>query len=161
MEEVWPNGSYFVCTIPLLLKPMPTFFDFGNDKLYKTPMWIKLHNLPLELWSETSLSRILSAFGKPLCTGMMTATKQSLSFAHALVEVDATRPRVKTFCFRLPNGSICFPVVEYESIPKFCTKCKMVGPAQTKCTMIYEEGLPKVMHEIVTQAATKGGPVNQ
>ena len=51
MNHVLSVGPNFIFQRPLLLKVMPSFFDFGNEELSKIPVWVKLRNLPLELWN--------------------------------------------------------------------------------------------------------------
>jgi len=60
MNHVLYVGPYFIFQRPLLLKVMPSFFDFGNEELSKIPVWVKLRNLPLELWNPQALGKILS-----------------------------------------------------------------------------------------------------
>lgn len=68
MNQVISAGPYFIFQRPLLLKVMPPFFDFGNEELNKIPVWVKLRNLPLELWNPQALGKILSKVGLPIRT---------------------------------------------------------------------------------------------
>lgn len=42
LNQVLSASPYFIFQRPLLLKFMPTFFDFGNEELSKIPVWVKL-----------------------------------------------------------------------------------------------------------------------
>lgn len=119
MNQVISAGPYFIFQRPLLLKVMPPFFDFGNEELNKIPVWVKLRNLPLELWNPQALGKILSKVGLPIRTDQLTASKGSISFARALVEVDTSMDLIEEVCFRLPNGKVFTQKVEFENRPTF------------------------------------------
>lgn len=73
---------------PLLLKIMPKWFDFNGEDISYIPVWIYLPNLPLECWNAASLGKITSKVGKPIITDRLMETKERLSYARVLVEVD-------------------------------------------------------------------------
>ena len=58
----------------------------------KLPVWIHLHKVPLELFTQKGLSYIASGIGSPTYMDKITANQQRLSFAKICVEVKATRP---------------------------------------------------------------------
>jgi len=127
MNQVLSAGTYFIFQRPLLLKVIPPFFDFGNKELSKILVWVKLKNLPLELWNPQALGKILSKVGLPIRTDQVIASKGSISFARALVEVDASMDLIEEVRFRLPTGKTFIQQIEYENRPTFCTHCKMIG----------------------------------
>ncbi|KAL5186814.1 hypothetical protein HKD37_05G012584 [Glycine soja] len=133
LNQVLSAGPYFIFQRPLLLKVMPTFFNFGNEELIKIPVWVKLRNLPLELWNPQALGKILSKIGSPIRSDHLTASKGSISFARALVEVDASLELIDEVQFRLPTGKTFVQKIEYENKPSFCTHCKMIGHRLTNC----------------------------
>ena len=104
MTHVLSTGPYFIFQRPILLKVMPLFFDFGNEELSKIPVWVKLRNLPLELWNPQALGKNLSKIGSPIRTDRLTAFKGSISFARALVEVDASLDLIEEVHCKLPTG---------------------------------------------------------
>ncbi|RZB60151.1 hypothetical protein D0Y65_043072 [Glycine soja] len=133
LNQVLSAGPYFIFQRPLLLKVMPAFFDFGNEELSKIPVWVKLRNLPLELWNPQALGKILSKIGSPIRSDHLTASKGSISFARALVEVDASLELIGEVRFRLPTGKTFVQKIEYENRPSFCTHYKMIGHRLTNC----------------------------
>ncbi|KAH1209261.1 hypothetical protein GmHk_15G043841 [Glycine max] len=136
LNQVLSAGPYFIFQRPLLLKVMPTFFDFGNEELSKIPVWVKLKNLPLELWNPQALGKILSKIGSPIRSDHLTASKGSISFARALVEVDASLELIDEVRFRLPTRKTFVQKIEYENRPSFCTHCKMIGHRLTNCKAV-------------------------
>ncbi|KAL5169644.1 Transposon TX1 uncharacterized protein [Glycine soja] len=115
---------------------MLTFFDFGNEELSKIPVWVKLRNLPLELWNPQALGKILSKIGSPIRSDHLIASKGSISFARALVEVDTSLELIDEVRFRLPTGKTFVQKIEHEKRPSFCTHCKMIGHHLTNCKTI-------------------------
>ena len=59
-------GPHLFYGKPMIIKPWTANFNFRNEVLKVIPIWIKLPNLPLNCWSEDSLSRIGSLIGVPL-----------------------------------------------------------------------------------------------
>ncbi|XP_022872936.1 uncharacterized protein LOC111391888 [Olea europaea var. sylvestris] len=96
---------------------MPPCFEFDDEEVSTMPVWVKLSGLPLDCWNSRVLSKIASKIGKPISTDKLTATKGRLSYARALVEIDASKELV----------------VEYEHEPKFCANCKMLGHTTKAC----------------------------
>jgi hypothetical protein len=127
------GGPYLVYGRPLLLRPMPEFFDFSSAEMTRVPVWIKLPNLPLSCWSPRSLSKIASVLGKPLQSDRLTSSLSRLSYARVLVEVNLMDDLPPSFQFKLPNGDILTQSVEYETLPKFCKHCKVLNHTTAAC----------------------------
>jgi uncharacterized membrane protein (UPF0127 family) len=72
---------------PLLLKPMPKYFDFTIEEMTRVPVWVKFPNLPLKCLFAKCLSKIASVLGKPLKSDKLTTTMERLSYARVLVEL--------------------------------------------------------------------------
>ena len=132
-RKVLEGGPYFVYNKPLILKVMPEFFDFSDDELHSVPLWVQLRNLPLELWGNNSLSKILSRIGRPLRMDSRTASRSVVSYARALVEVDVSKVMLKKLKVKLRNGMSFQVDVWYENIPDFCMNCMGVGHKTSSC----------------------------
>ena len=63
----------------------------------KIPVWIQLHDVPLEYWTADGLSYLASAVGLPLYADSDTENYRRVSFARICVELDASKPLVKEF----------------------------------------------------------------
>ena len=132
-DTVLNGGPYFVFGRPLLLKMMPPYFEFGDEEISILPAWIQLPGLPLECWNVSALSKIASKVGKPVTTDRLTSTKERLSFARILVEVDAAKDMARSVQIRLPNGRMREQPVIFEFEPKFCANCKIFGHSTRNC----------------------------
>lgn len=138
-DSVLNGGPYFVYGRPLLMKMMPSCFDFDEGDISTMPTWVNLPCLPLECWNEKALSKIVSRVGKPLYTDKLTSTKERLSFARVLVEVDAAKKLTSSIRIQLPNGRIREQPVVYEYEPKFCASCRMFGHPTDGCKASQQE----------------------
>jgi hypothetical protein len=101
---VLAKGPYLVYGCPLILKPMPKYFDFSTEDMTKVPVWVKFPNLLLKCWSVQGLSKIASVLGKPLQSDKLTATIEQLSFSRVLIELDLLDDLPCYIHICLPNG---------------------------------------------------------
>jgi len=136
--SVLNGGPYFIYGRSLLLKNMPRCFRFGGEEFATVPVWVQLPDLPLECWNARALSKIASRIGKPITTDKMTLTKERLSFARVMVEVDASKELVSSLEIKLPTGDIYDQLVVFEVTPKYCKKCKVFGHIEGGCSKILE-----------------------
>ncbi|KAI5652829.1 hypothetical protein M9H77_30016 [Catharanthus roseus] len=89
---------------PLLLKIMPSLFEFGACSTTVLPVWVTFSGLPLELWNGRLLEKICSRIGVPLCTERLTNKKEKVSYARALMEIDIAKKLFTEIPIKLPNG---------------------------------------------------------
>ncbi|GAV92379.1 DUF4283 domain-containing protein, partial [Cephalotus follicularis] len=86
-EQVLSNGPWEVWGAYLALKRWEEGMSLCKDSFSSIPVWVKLSNIPAELWTRTGLSYIASAIGVPLCMDAATAVGNRLSFARVCVEM--------------------------------------------------------------------------
>ncbi|KAG5580707.1 hypothetical protein H5410_051334 [Solanum commersonii] len=73
------------------------------------------------------LSRISSGLGEPLYADECTMKVDRISYARVLIEMDVARELPKKLKVEDPNGRMFEQAVQYEWVPKYCTKCMQVG----------------------------------
>ena len=135
-EDRWRvlnGGPYFAYGRNLMLKSMPRCFRFGSEDLATVPVWIQLPDLPLDCWNARALSKIVSKVGKPISTDRMTRTKERISFARVLVEVDASKELITVVEVVLPTGVVYEQRVIFEVAPIYCKKCNAFGHGEVVC----------------------------
>jgi hypothetical protein len=71
-EAVLEEKLWHIANKPLILHRRTPGRQLLKLSLSSMPIWIKLHNLPMELWNSTCLSRISSGVGKPICADSVT-----------------------------------------------------------------------------------------
>jgi len=133
------GGPYLVYGKPLILRPMFEYFDFSCSEMTQVPVWIKFPNLPLKYWTPRCLSKLASVLGKPIQCDKLTSTKERLSYARVLVEVDLLADLRSSINVILPNGNPLIQRVIYEMLPKFCKHCKVLGHSTGACSKGKEE----------------------
>ncbi|KAG5226797.1 DUF4283 domain-containing protein [Salix suchowensis] len=130
---VLSGGPYLVYGRPLILKSMPEFFDFSTADMSTVPVWIKLPNLPLQCWSPVCLSKIGSVLGKPVQCDVLTSSMSRLSFARILVEIDLLADLKHSVILELPNGTSVNQKIVYETLPRYCKHCRVIGHNTSLC----------------------------
>ncbi|KAJ6352926.1 hypothetical protein OIU76_002028 [Salix suchowensis] len=128
------GGPYLVFGRPLILREMPEFFNFNSAEMSTVPVWVKLPNLPLRCWSENCLSKIASVIGNPIQCDMLTSSMTRLSYVRVLVEIDLRKKLREFVNLCLPNGEMIEQQIVYETLPKFCSHCKVLGHMVETCT---------------------------
>lgn len=128
------GGPYLVYGRPLILRSMSEYFDFSTSEMTQVPVWIKFPNLPLKCWTTRCLSKLSSVLGKPIQSDKLTATKEIVSYARVLVEVDLLAHLRSFINVILPNGNTLTQKVIYETLPKFCKHCKVLGHSTGACS---------------------------
>jgi len=169
--EVLNGGPYFAYGRNLMLKILPRCFTFGDEEVATIPLWIQLPDLPLDCWNVRALSKIASRVGNPITTDKLTRTKERLSFARVMVEVDVSKELVSSVEMRLPTGVVYHQAVVFEFRPKYCKKCKVFGHMEGDCNKVsagrnYSAYIPKKKLQSGgvnasssdVRGAVKGGP---
>jgi len=133
MLKVLRRGPYFVQGKPLVIKPMPFYFDFGKLDMSSVPVWVRFLNLPLECWSHACLSKISSVIGKTIRCDDLTLSMSRVSFARFTIEVDLLAELPRSVNLSMPYGTIIKKRVIYEYMLKFCSHWCMPGHTSTAC----------------------------
>ena len=106
------EGPWHIQNQPLIVRkwvPALAELEFNMAKL---PLWIHLHKVPLELFTQKGLSYIASGIGSPMYMDKITASQQRLSFAKICVEVEAARPIPRSIEVVMKDGSRVSIIVE-------------------------------------------------
>ncbi|KAI3987238.1 hypothetical protein MKX01_031722 [Papaver californicum] len=98
------------------------------------PLWVKIYNLPLFLWNSSCLSKVVSAFGIPICADQKTMKQQRLEYARVYMKVDASKPLLDSFLISV-KGIDYLLNLEYDWKPLRCTNCFTFGHIESKCKL--------------------------
>ncbi|GAV73104.1 DUF4283 domain-containing protein/zf-CCHC_4 domain-containing protein [Cephalotus follicularis] len=112
------------------------------------PIWVKLSNVPVHLWSNLGLSYIASVLGRPLYMDAPTIKRQALTFARVCVDMLASSSFPNAINLDLDDGSSTVVDVEYPWKPQACSLCKVFDHANKSCPKaVRREELPKPVVE--------------
>nr|GEV08283.1 hypothetical protein [Tanacetum cinerariifolium] len=123
----------------------PNIPNVSLDKPDKIPLWVKMHDVPLEAWNNKGIGKLASSIGKPLVIDEMTANMcqygiRRIGYARVLVKVD-DRKQFKEGIdvqYRDNNGSILRTKkirIEYSWKPYVCDFCHVFGHTHKTCMM--------------------------
>ncbi|KAL0455393.1 UNVERIFIED_CONTAM: hypothetical protein Slati_0878500 [Sesamum latifolium] len=84
MEEVIEGGSWLFQGRPIVLQKWEPGMALRKHAHTQVPIWIKLHHLPVELWTTDGLSTIASGVDKHLYPDAITKAGTRLAFARVL-----------------------------------------------------------------------------
>ncbi|PKU78977.1 RNA exonuclease 1 [Dendrobium catenatum] len=85
LESVLSGGPWFLLGKPFILQRWSPKFKPKRDEASPIPIWIKIVDFPLALWTPTGISRIASYIGIPISVDSLTANRSRLTFARVCV----------------------------------------------------------------------------
>ncbi|XP_058211571.1 uncharacterized protein LOC131323743 [Rhododendron vialii] len=138
--QVLEGGPYFFSQKYLVLKDWHRMMKPARDQPTKIPAWVKLHDLPLELWNQECLSRVASTIGRPLHVDQATAKtarqpgllQTKSTKARICIEVSAEQILPDEVTVIVEGESVVIPV-EYQVLPPMCNICHVFGHHTSKC----------------------------
>lgn len=111
----------------VLVKKWDASFDFHTNMLKEVPLWVKLHDLPLNCWGVDSLSRIGCLVGIRVCVDTCTTEERRINYASLLIRADATKELVTMVQVEGVNGVVLTQQVTDDWCLAFCKKCNKLG----------------------------------
>ncbi|GFZ12804.1 hypothetical protein Acr_23g0011890 [Actinidia rufa] len=126
-------GDALVTASPLLLKPMTKYFSFGKEAINTFPIWVQLRNVPLTLWNPIIFGMICSRLGRPIRMDRLTTSKERITYARCLAEVDMAKELVYSVMLNLDDKGEHERRVYYENLLRYCPQCKKVGHTKENC----------------------------
>lgn len=134
-EMVLKRAPWFILNHLLCLESWNPMISYQLTEFTTSPMWIQVHNLPLELISASNARKILKRVGEvleiedPVVDGRLLRT-----FVRGRVKVELEKP-LPTGCWvprsNLPNLWVKY---RYERIQSLCFKCGILGHDQNYCS---------------------------
>ena len=134
--KVMERAPWHMANRPLVLKHWKPNLSLTKEDCSKVPVWVRLHNVPLEYWSSNGLSFVASAIGYPLHADHVTLSRKRLSYARVCVEIDASQNLIEDFNLQCPDGLWKRIRVEYEWVPMKCSSCGVFGHTTSNCSKV-------------------------
>ncbi|GAV87329.1 DUF4283 domain-containing protein, partial [Cephalotus follicularis] len=135
-DLVLSNGSWEVWGAYLVLRWWEEGMFLSKDSFSSIPVWVKLSNVPSELWTKPGLNYVASALGVPLCMDAATTAGNRLSFARLCIEMKASSSFPASYKVRRRNGTMFDVMVQYAWKPSACSVCKVFYHSSKQCHLV-------------------------
>jgi hypothetical protein len=135
-DDVIEEKLWHILNKPMILRKWTPGMQLLKISLSTMPIWIKIHNLPIELWNSTCLSYVASGIGKPLCADSVIEEQLRIGFARVLVEVNVDSEFPKEVEVIGVDGERVVVGIEYPWVPVKSKKCKSFGHLDFVCPKI-------------------------
>ncbi|XP_021994891.1 uncharacterized protein LOC110891496 [Helianthus annuus] len=146
MMKVLEGGPWLIRKIPLFLNVWSPKVSLKKDGIKSVPVWVKLHNVPITVYTGDGLSLLASKLGVPKRLDSYTADMCAenwgrSSYARAMIEVSADKELKDHVVLAIPKmdeeGYITERVkVEYEWKPLRCATCCLFGHDENTCSKV-------------------------
>ncbi|XP_021968930.1 uncharacterized protein LOC110864167 [Helianthus annuus] len=144
LMKVLEGGPWLIRKMPLFLNIWSPKVSLRKEGIKSVPIWVKLHNVPISVYTDDGLSLLASKLGVPKSLDSYTADMCAdfwgrSSYARALIEVSAENELKDHITIAIPKmdeeGYIMERVkVEYEWKPLRCATCCLFGHDETSCS---------------------------
>lgn len=132
------SGPWMIQNVPIFLNKWNVDVCLSKNNHDKVPVWVKMHDVPMQTFTDDGLSMIATKLGKPMMLDSYTSTMYveawgRPSFARAMIEISEDIITVATP--RLEGGGFIIDQVrvEYEWKPPRCKECKISGHEGAEC----------------------------
>ncbi|GAV89037.1 DUF4283 domain-containing protein, partial [Cephalotus follicularis] len=147
-DWVMDNGHWDIWGYHLALRKWEKGMSLKLEDCNSIPVWVKLSNVPVNLWKKLGLSYIASVLGRPLYMDSLTTNRQALAYARVCVDMSATSSFLSTILLDLGEGGDTVVGVQYPWKPQACSLCKVFDHANKSCPRaVRREWLPKPVVE--------------
>lgn len=125
-EGPWMIADHYL----LVQRWRPNFNPLKADSHKRIAVWVRIPNLPVELYNVESLRRIGDFMGKTLKIDRTTAFSERGGFARICVEIDLLKPLLPGFSHFGEEYRF-----EYEGLHLVCFTCGQYGHRMGQCTV--------------------------
>ncbi|XP_023873177.1 uncharacterized protein At4g02000 [Quercus suber] len=128
LNSVLRRGPWFLGDHFLSIRPWESFFKPSSANISLVAVWIRLYELPIELYEAEILREIGGSIGKVLRIDTHTAMEARGKYARMCIQIDINKPLIDTILIRQFEQA-----VNYEGIQKLCFSCGRVGHLKEAC----------------------------
>ncbi|XP_026433634.1 uncharacterized protein LOC113331063 [Papaver somniferum] len=129
-------------------------FDAEKQRTSHASVWVTFPGLPLEFWTEKTLLSLAKSLGTPIVVDRRTLEHEYGHFASVLVDIDFSE--AATDAIHITVGGLDFwQAVAIQKIPKYCSKCKLIGHNDKECRKHSKETSER--HPLVTNQSHETG----
>ena len=140
LEAVLMRGPWFIGDHFLSIRPWEPFFKPSTANVSLIAVWVRLCELPFELYETEVLRQIGESVGKVLRIDSHTALEARGKYARLCIQIDINKPLVTTILI----GRFEQPV-SYEGIQNLCFSCGRLGHRVEACPFTIRKGGEKLV----------------
>ncbi|KAI0519571.1 hypothetical protein KFK09_007022 [Dendrobium nobile] len=122
LESILSGGLWFILGKPFILQRWSPKFKPKRDEAAPIPIWIKIVDFPLALWTPTGVSRIASFIGIPISVDSLTANRSRLTFARVCVLISKDSALPDEIPLEIDGEDMVLKVL-YDWKPDRCEGC--------------------------------------
>ncbi|XP_060190442.1 uncharacterized protein LOC132619608 [Lycium barbarum] len=104
------------------------------------PVWVLLPELPFHCHASFYIRQILNPIGIPIGMDNVAGGRTRPGMAKVRVEIDLTKPRIHKLWIGVEEENSplkgFYQKLEYETMPKYCTHCSLLGHAIDECRVL-------------------------
>ncbi|XP_020704825.1 uncharacterized protein LOC110115796 [Dendrobium catenatum] len=122
MEMVLSGGPWFLLGKPFILQRWSPKFKPKRDEAAPIPIWIKIVDFPLVLWTPTGISKIASYVNVPISVDTLTANHSRLTYARVCVLISKDSALPEEIPLEIEGEDLVLKVL-YDWKPDKCEGC--------------------------------------
>ncbi|CAL1414522.1 unnamed protein product [Linum trigynum] len=126
----WMLGDHYLTT-----QKWKMGFNPRTCTVSSTLVWVRLPDLPIELFNPQAVLRIAGKAGVPVRVDRATELGARGLFARACVEVDLTKPLLSKYKVEGVEYEL-----QYEGLSNVCFECGSYGHQKSHCPTLHREG---------------------
>ena len=135
----------------LSLRPWEPLFRPNSAAVSLVAVWIRLYQLPIELYEAEVLREIGESIGKVLRVDTHTTTEAKGKYARLFIQIDINKPLINTILIGRFKQ-----LVHYEGIQRLCFSCGRMGHLKEVCPYIIHKGMGSANTADTTETSTTG-----
>ncbi|KAJ4899304.1 hypothetical protein Rs2_13257 [Raphanus sativus] len=130
-RSLWHVDDCIMVVAPWTAKDSITLPEINS-----IPLWVKLKNIPITLFSIFGVEWIASGLGEPMLSHKPWLDPTMLGEAKVMVEVELDKPFPQKVAAWDKQGNFAMIDVEYSWLPTTCERCGQLGHKQKRCLSI-------------------------
>ena len=136
LDNVIKKGPWFIGDHFLSFRAWEPFFKPSAANVSLIAVWVRLNELPIELYEPEVLKQIGENIGKVLRIDSHTAMEARGKYARLCIQIDLNKPLINTVIIGRFEQAVA-----YEGIHRLCFSCGRVGHKIDGCPYTIREGL--------------------
>ncbi|CAL1393638.1 unnamed protein product [Linum trigynum] len=136
-ELALTGGPWLIGDNYITIQKWKKGFDPRTCQIQSTSVWIRLPDLPIELYHPEAVLRIAKRAGTPIRVDRATELGARGVFARACIEVDLTKPLLSKYKVEGVEYEI-----KYEGLENICFECGTYGHSKTSCPKLHGSDQP-------------------